>query len=426
MSFPIRLAILGAGNRGSRYATYAHERPDLVRVVAVAEPRPFFREQLASEHDIAPDGVFTDWQAFLAAPRMADAVVIATQDAEHLEPAVACARQGYHILLEKPLAPGAEECAAIVEAAIAGGGIFAVCHVLRYTAYTTRLKELLDSGRIGDIVSVQHLEPIGFWHFAHSYVRGNWRNEALSSPILLAKSCHDLDWLRSIIGRSCTHVSSFGSLHHFRPEQRPAGAADRCVACSVEADCPFSALRIYGEHVRQGNTGWPINVITTDPTEAGVRRALEDGPYGRCVYACDNDVPDHQVVAMQFAGGVTATFTLTAFTDMRDRETRIFGTRGELTGNGRTISIYDFLTRQTETIAVAPGSDGSILSGHGGGDRALIAAFVDAVGHNDPSRIRSGPLETLETHLSVFAAEQARNTMQVVELRQPYLASGDV
>jgi predicted dehydrogenase len=314
------------------------------------------------------------------------------------------------------MAPSPDECRRIVAAARRSDVLLAVCHVLRYTRYTERLREIVASGRLGEIVSVAHLEPVGYWHQAHSFVRGNWRREADSAPMLLAKSCHDLDWIRHLIGRPCLQVSSFGGLHHFRPETRPAGAAERCLDCAVEPSCPYSAPKLYLGRVRAGHTGWPVDVLTTDVTEEGVTRALRTGPYGRCVHACDNDVVDHQVVALAFAGGATASFTMTGFTRQRDRETRVFGTRGELFGDGRTLEIHDFLTDRTETIDVAVASDGSIATGHGGGDARLMEAFVAALATGDRSQIRSGPEESLETHLMVFAAETARREGRVVSL----------
>ena len=413
---PIRLIILGAGSRGSTYAAYARQHPDQLQIVGVAEPRDVYRERLADDYDIPFDNVWYDWREVASRPRFADGVIITTQDAMHAEPAVAFANLGYHILIEKPLAPNADDCRLIVDAAKRNGVIFAVCHVSRYTHYTQQLKAVLDAGRIGEIVSIQHLEPVGYWHQAHSFVRGNWRNEAESSPMLLAKSCHDLDWLRYIIGQPCTHVSSFGSLKHFRPEEKPPGAGDRCLDCSVEPDCPYSAIKIYLGRVGRGETGWPVNVLTPDVTPETVTEALRTGPYGRCVYHCDNDVVDHQVVNMQFANGATASFTMTAFTSKRARETHIFGTRGELYGNGSKIEIYDFLTETTTTVETGQDSDDSILTGHGGGDYGIMQHFVQALATDDPSHILSGPDETLETHLMVFAAEQARHEGSVVAI----------
>lgn len=413
---PVSLIVVGAGNRGVTYANYALHHPDRLRVVAVAEPRDPWRNRFAAAHSLPDERIYTDWHEVIAQPKFADGVIIATQDAMHAEPAEAFADRGYHIMLEKPMAPNVADCRRIIAAVQRNNVIFAVCHVLRYTRYTRLLKAILDAGRIGDIVSIQHLEPVGFWHQAHSYVRGNWRNEAQSSPMLLAKSCHDLDWIRYIMGKPCTQVSSFGSLKHFRAEEKPEGAGDRCLDCAVESRCPYSAVRLYLEIAKRGETGWPISVLTPEPTVESVLDALRTGPYGRCVYSCDNDVVDHQVVNMNFVDGSTATFTMTAFTRYRDRETRIFGTRGEIYGNGEMIEVYDFLSGQTDRVETGVVSDGSILTGHGGGDHGVIASFVAALANNDPQQILSGPEETLETHMMVFAAEAARREGRVVDL----------
>jgi predicted dehydrogenase len=413
---PVELLIVGAGSRGTRYAEYAIEHPELARVVGVAEPREFFRARLAARHALSPATTVADWRYLLERPKFADAVIIATPDALHMEPAVAFARQGYAILLEKPMAPDPQSCQRIVEAAQAHSIMFAVAHVMRYTNYTQQLKDLVTSGLIGEIVSIQHLEPVGYWHYAHSYVRGNWRNEAESSCMLLAKSCHDIDWLRYIMGQRCVQVSSFGSLMHFRKEGKPteAGDAKRCLDCAYEPRCPYSAKRFYQSLLEQGNLGWPLDVITTDFTQSGLMAVLQHGPYGRCVYESDNDVVDHQVVNLLYVNGATASFTMIGPSEFRDRQTTIFGTRGELRGDGRKIVHYDFLTTRTQEIVTKLPE--TRLSGHGAGDYSLMQHFVAAVAHRDPSLILSGPTESLETHMTVFAAERARRENRVVQV----------
>ena len=407
------LLIVGAGQRGQAYAQYALEHPERAVVRAVAEPREFQRQQMARQYGISSDHLFGDWKEPASKKRMADAVVIATQDKMHTDPAVAFADMGYDVLLEKPMAPTEAECRKIVESAERNGIMFAVAHVLRYTKYTRKLKEIVDSGRIGEVISIQHLEPVGYWHQAHSYVRGSWRNEAESTFMLMAKSCHDLDWIRYFAGASCAKVSSFGNLKHFKPENKPAGAAKRCLDCAVESACPYSAPKIYLGMYHAGQHNWPVSYITTDISEEGILAALRDGPYGRCVYDCDNDVVDHQVVNMEFANGVTASFTMTAFTKMTHRQTMIFGTHGQIKGDGERIEIYDFRTDQTEVIEVNSQA-ADLTGGHGGGDMGLMQSFVDAVSSRDKSKILSGPTETLETHLMVFAAEKSRREGTVV------------
>jgi predicted dehydrogenase len=410
----VSVLIIGAGSRGGGYADLIAGMPERARVAGVAEPREEFRSKFLAEHAVEPQQVFTDWRQAAERPRFADAVVIATQDAMHVEPAVAFAEKGYHVLLEKPMAPNEADCRRIV-AAVNGKVIFAVGHVMRYTLYSRAMKRLLDSGALGDIVSMQHLEPVGFWHQAHSFVRGSWGNEAESSPMLLAKSCHDLDWIRYMMGKRCMQVSSFGNLKHFRKENQPAGAADRCLDCGMEATCPYSAARFYLGRVEQGKLGWPVDVLAANPTKESVTEALRTGQYGRCVYACDNDVVDHQVVNMSFEDGSSAAFTMTAFNRGYGRITRIFGTHGEVYGDGEKIEHYDFLTGATKLVDINAG-DHTLAGGHGGGDGGLMDSFIAAIAENDQGKVLSGPEESLETHLMVFAAERARKEGRVVEV----------
>jgi predicted dehydrogenase len=416
---PVTAVIAGAGGRGTTYALYAKEHPDLLKIVGVAEPREWYRQKMVEAHNIPADAVFNDWQELAACPRMADMVVIATQDAMHADPAVAFAKKGYAILLEKPMAPTEAECRRIFQAIKENGNLFAVCHVMRYTTYTQKLKELVVAGTIGEIVSIQHLEPVGYWHQAHSFVRGNWRNEAESSFMLLAKSCHDLDWLSYIMGEHCLSISSFGSLNHFKKSQKPvqAGEAKRCFDCAYDAECPYSARKIYLGRFEKGETGWPVDVVAPNATRESLTAALRSGPYGRCVYECDNDVVDNQIVNLLFENGKTACFTMTAFNTGGDRKTRLFGTRGEIYGDGQHIEINDFLTDQKTVIDTAAG-DASILGGHGGGDYGLMHRFVAAVAGNEPGQILSGADESLESHQMVFAAEQARRENRVVNLER--------
>ncbi|MCD4831514.1 MAG: Gfo/Idh/MocA family oxidoreductase [Anaerohalosphaeraceae bacterium] len=417
----VKLIVIGAGSRGTGYAGYTALHPEQAQVVGVAEPREFYRNKMVSDYNIPPENVFMDWKELAEREKFADAVIIATQDTMHVEPAVAFAKKGYHILLEKPMATNEQDCCRIAEAAAENKIILSVCHVLRYTPYTMKLKEIIDSGIIGDVVNIQHLEPVGYWHQAHSFVRGNWRKESESTPMLLQKACHDIDWLRYIMDTPCVKVSSFGNLKHFRKENKPQGAGSRCMDCSCEAQCPYSAKKIYiGNRAEKDDFGWPNNVLTSDLTVQGVTEAVRDGPYGRCVYECDNDVVDHQVVNMLFEDGKTASFTMTAFTEHLSRKTHIFGTHGSLYGDGKKIEHFDFLTDKHEVIDTQL-SDGSIAAGikggHGGGDYGIMKNFIaSVVGDNGSNCISSGPQESLEAHLMVFAAEKARRNGIVVEL----------
>lgn len=412
----LRVAIVGAGARGSAYAHHLDDSAGRAVVGAVAEPREVIRKELGSRYAIPEGARFAHWQDMVVAPRSCDAVIISLHDSEHLDAATAFAAAGYDILLEKPMAPTLVECRRIVAAAEEANVWLGVCHVLRYTPYTTLVRSLVEGGAIGDIVNVQHLEPVGFWHFAHSYVRGNWCAEATSAPVLLTKSSHDIDWLSYIIGRPVTRVSSFGSLLHFRPEHAPEGAGERCLDCAVEDACAYSAVRVYRKGLTPGLRESSFTaVVAPEYTEDALTDALRSGPYGRCVYGGQNDVADHQVVSIEYAGGVTAGFTLTAFSPLENRRTRIFGTKGQIATDGSTVELFDFRSSSTTLHEPVIGA-ASAGEGHAGGDVAMIKAFVRALCDGEPIHFSSDGRTSLETHEIVFAAEEARLDGTVVSL----------
>lgn len=413
----VSFIVVGAGCRGNNYTEYAKAHPEECEVVAVCEPIDERRDLFGETFGIPVERRFKDWREILDMPKLADAALVCTQDALHKEPAIALAEKGYHLMLEKPMAPTPEDCKAIYDAVEKNGVMLAICHVLRYTLFNRKFKELIESGIIGKVHNIQLLEPVGSWHQAHSYVRGNWRKESESSPMLLAKSCHDLDLLNYFTPARCKRVSSFGSLSYFTKANQPEGAADRCTDCpeGIESKCPYSALQIYVRWFGNRLDQWPCNVLTLGGTMDALMEALREGPYGCCVFACDNDVVDHQVVAMEFEDGATATFTMTAFTKIAGREIYAMGDQGALRCTDEGILHYDFLTNNVNKIEFDMG-DGAITSGHGGGDFGLMGSFIGAVRENNPKLITSGPDVSLESHLMVFAAERARRNGTVETL----------
>ncbi len=414
---PVTLAIMGAGMRGAHaYGRFALDNPELARVVAIAEPDEQRRRCMSAEHDLADDCVYADWRDLLAAGRLADGLIVATPDRLHVEPTLAALDAGYDVLLEKPIAPTEEEVEQVARAARASGSSVTVAHVLRYTPFATQLRRLLDEGAIGRLVGVSLHENTGWWHFAHSFVRGNWRRAELASPMLLAKSCHDLDLLRWFAGAPCTSVASVGGLHHFTADNAPAGAPDRCTdGCPVADECPFYAPRLYLEQLAEV-TGWPVSAMTDDPSPEGRLRALREGPYGRCVYRCDNDVADHQAVLLGFDNGVTATLTVSAFTADNTRTIKLMGTRGEIGGrlDSGDIELRPFTPEPASSSQVGAG-----FGGHSGGDEALMTAFCEHL-----RRRRAGETgasltsleESLDSHRMAFAAERARAANSLVRL----------
>jgi predicted dehydrogenase len=409
---PVTAAIMGAGARGNGYASYAARYPHELKIVGVAEPIPHRNESMAAGHGIPAEHRWDTWERVFEGPRFCDAIVITTPDHLHYGPALAALERGYDLLLEKAIAQSWAECRDIFTRAQENRAIVGVGHVMRYSPYFRMLKHVVDSGRIGDVVSVQHLEPIEHIHMSHSFVRGNWRNTAESNPILLSKSCHDLDILCWILGRPCRRVQSFGSLRVFRREMKPEGATARCAdGCAVEATCPFSALRIY---VR-GGTRWLHHKDTPGEDEASILEWLSRTNYGRCVYQLDNDVVDHQTVNMEFDGEITAALSMEGLTSYGGRRTRIMGTRGDLVGDERRLDVYDFAERKRYEWTVA--EHAKQLGGHGGGDSGLVRDWVQAISRRDEGLLTSTLAASMESHLIGFTAEQSRHeggTLKVI------------
>jgi len=400
---PVTAVVLGAGNRGNAYASYADSYPDELKIVGVAEPIPYRRDTFAKRYGIPKEHQWVTWEHALEIPKFADALIITMPDNLHYEPAMQGMKLVYNLLLEKAMAQTWKQCTDILHRSRKHDNIVAICHVLRYTSYFRKIKEIVDSGELGEVVSIQHLEPVHHIHMAHSFVRGNWRNKEESNSMILSKSCHDTDILRWLVGKSCKRVSSFGSLKHFREEKAPPGSTARCTdGCKAEAECPYSAMRIY-----LGNPGWMLNHLDiSDTKEETVLNALRTGPYGKCVYRTDNNVVDHQVMIMDFDDEITASFNMEAFTHYGGRRTRIFGTKGDIIGDEQTLTFTKFLTGEQAKWDVSMGSE--IESAHGGGDYGLVHDFVQAISQQNVSLLSSTIDASVESHLMGFMAEESR------------------
>lgn len=412
------LIVIGAGSRGRTYTDIA-KRIGGFRVVGVAEPIRERREYIQKTHGIPDEMCFGTWEPLLAMPRVADAAIISTMDRDHFAPAMAAIEKGYHLLLEKPVAPTPEQCWQIEAAARKQGVSVLVCHVLRYTTFFKALRNVIDSGMLGTVYHIQHAEGVGNVHQSHSFVRGNWGNSDKSSFMLLQKSCHDMDILTWLLRRDCTRASSFGSLNYFLPENAPADAPERCTdGCPHAAECPYNAVKLYYDDKKNS---WFRCAATQkpDPTDEDVMETLRTTQYGKCVFKCDNNVVDHQTVNLEYDGGATVSFTMCAFT-RGARDIRIMGTKGELTARmGKPeLEIFDFLTRETKIIPITDMvTDESIVGGHGGGDTGIVYAFRDLLNGLRPD-LRDSLRESCETHMIAFAAEESRLTGAVVDVKQ--------
>ena len=391
-----KLAVVGYGQRGSIYANYALQNPQEFVVAAIVEADPDRKKLAESKHDCP---VFSDYRDFLKADIEADLVAVATQDKDHREHAIACMEAGYDLLLEKPIATSLEDCEAIYECAVKNNRKVIVCHVLRYTPFYSKLKEVVDSGVLGDIVTMNTTECVGYYHQAHSFVRGPWHNSEESSPMILAKCCHDMDMIRYILGKKCKRVSSFGSLTHFTEKNAPCDSAEYCSDCPC-TDCVYKAQTIYEREA------FFRGYFTTDISDEGDwREKLVHSPYDKCVYKCNNDVVDHQVCIFEFEDGVTVSHTMNAFSKTIYRDIKIHGTKAELVGNmedlylelrpfGGEVVRYDF-------------SDANTSGNHGGGDISMMhSLYLERNGMPAPGITYIDV--SIDSHRMSFGAERSR------------------
>ena len=405
--------LIGAGLRGGYvYSQYALDHSDEFQVVAVAEPDKERRELFAAKHHIPAEMCFESYEELLEKDKMADCAMVCTQDKLHYEPVVMAMEKGYHVLCEKPMSPDKEEIIRMGAMAKRYNRILSVCHVLRYSPFFSKLKELLEEGRIGRLMAIQHMEEVGYWHHAHSFVRGNWRNSEESSPMILQKCCHDMDIMLWLADSRCESISSFGELSYFKEENAPEGAAAYCLdGCPHRDECAFYAPRFYLEHPKAVEDG--LVYAVTDPADPShVLEALKKGPYGRCVFHCDNTVVDHQTVDIKFENQVTASFLMTAFTNQCARRIRLMGTKGELKGDmdAGVIELTDFVSGNQEKIQLH-----TPAKGHNGSDMSMMHDFVRMIGEGKKGKTDAAV--SVESHLMALAAEEARKTEQIIEFR---------
>lgn len=457
MTQPIDVVLIGAGERGANaYGSYALNNPDQLRFVAVAEPIPERRASFSAQHHIPSGNQYESWEGLLERPQLGRAALICTQDRQHTAPALAALEAGYEVLLEKPIATTPRDCNLLVKQAEVSGQRLQVCHVLRYTRHFQKMRQIIHSGLLGQIVNIAHRENVSYWHMAHSYVRGHWANRDQSSSMILAKCCHDFDILTWMLGRKCQLLSSVGSLLHFRNENAPEDAPEYCLdGCPAANSCPYYAPFIYidllplwrsfGEtatglphlvaitqqrapgllkmltwmakdlHQVSDYRGWPRSVVTMDPTSENLRAALSRGPYGRCVYHCDNNVVDHQVILMQFEGGLSVSLTMHGHSDIEERTTRIEGSRATLLAQFGLGGSWIEVKEHRSGNRLRYDTSGPV-GGHGGGDEGLMRAFVQSL--RDPAQDDlTTAQEALESHLMAFAAEQARLEGTVIRMK---------
>lgn len=409
---PVSIVAIGAGNRTNKYLEYVRRHPEKVNLVGVVELNAIRRKYVAERFGLEPSQCYEDYHDFFKNPVQADAVMICTPEDMHFEPCMMAIQAGYHVLLEKPIAQTLEECLAIGQAARANNVLVSVCHVLRYHPYFAKIKELVSSGELGEIISINHRTSVGIDRSAHSFVRGIWRQEAVTNPMLMSKCCHDIDFLLWLTKTPCRKLTSFGSLRWFKEKNAPEGSALRCIDCQVERTCPFSAINLYRER-----RDWISNfdVPQGKTIEEVIEDQLREGMYGRCVYHCDNDVVDHQIVSMEMESEVTVNFSMDIFTLKDYRETHISLTKGEIDGDETRLRVRHF---RGAAETVYDFSDIAHSPFHAGADLNIVADFVDAIqtGRRD---VVTNIEHSVESHRICFEAERSRREMRTILFSNP-------
>ncbi len=421
----LKVAILGVGSRGANtYGDYLNTLKDKVEISAICDIDTTKLEHYQKAYHVSKEKCFTNWDDFFQAGKLADLLIIATLDQQHFEPAMKALDLNYHLLLEKPISPSISECIAIENKAKEKNRFVIICHVLRYTIFYRKIKEIIDSKMIGNIIHINSVENVGYWHQAHSFVRGNWQNSNETAPMILAKCCHDTDLLNWLIDKNPLSLSSYGHLTYFKKENAPSGSALRCIDCQVRDKCPYDAIRYYVEGSKnKENLGWPYDVVTLNPTTKSLFEAIKTGPYGKCVFHCNNNVVDHQVVNIQYEDEITVTHTMCAFSYDCYRTLKVYGTLGDIEANSLTnqIIVHEFVNNKETIIDVTKLTQD--LSGHMGGDHIMLNEFISLLeGKN--AQIDSSIEKSVLSHLICMAAEESRlnngKTIQIAEFKKQH------
>lgn len=399
----IKAIVIGAGSRGQfSYGKYALDNSQDIEFIAVSEPNDIRRIQFCKDHNINDKNIYKDWKALLERDKFADVVFICTPDNKHFNAALAALNKGYDLLLEKPIAPTYEECEILSKRATEMGASVAVAHVLRYTPFFNTIKNLIDSKNFGNIRGINYIESIGHIHYSHSFVRGSWRNENLCAPMILSKSCHDIDMILYLINSECTNISSYGSKGYFSKDNKPKGSPHRCLeGCPIEKDCPYYAPKVY----INGKERWLAHLGLKNTNKEEILENLKSSHYGLCIYDCDNDMIEQQDVLLKFKNNVNVSFSMSAFTKEISRTVKIMMEMGEISGDlhNNKIEINNFKTGETTIIE----NVSSNTKGHGGGDNGLMKDFIKHLQNKDLYPLETSIQKAIQSHKIALLAHKA-------------------
>ena len=421
---PVTAIIVGAGHRAFVYSKLAKTDPDKLKIVGVADPNPVRRQKAMEEFGFGEDMCFESADDLAKKGKLADAIINGTMDEQHLVTSIPLLNAGYDMLLEKPFAVNEKEMRELVACAKKNNSKVMICHVLRYTPFYYGIKEIVNSGEIGDIINIQTTEHVSYHHLSTSYVRGKWANsKKCHTSMLLAKCCHDLDIMMWMMSETKPKkISSFGGKFQFKPENAPAGAGTICMKdCPLVDTCVYSTKRLYIDHPdRWAFYVWDALEGIKNPTiEDKINLMKSDSPYARCIYKCDNDVVDHQSVMVEFESGATGTHNMVGGSSEPRRDIHIIGTKGEIFGNFEdskftVLKINPSPDAHNEECDVeehdlkVTGDMVGAYGGHGGGDERLAADFVKFIRGEEHSLACTSIFDSVAGHLSVYLADQSR------------------
>lgn len=381
----INIGLIGTGGRSVAYVPLClSDIRENVRIKAIADIDPEKMKSYSSKYfsqDNQPE-FYTDYSLMLDDEEI-DAVIICTPDTMHREMAIAALNKGKHILLEKPMATTIEDSIAIYGESLKQDLVFRLGFVLRYTGVYKKIKELVASGVLGKIITVEAKEQLGYLHGA-SFFRRWHRFKKNNGGFLNAKCSHDMDILNWIIEDEPLYVSAFGGRGYFN---RKDGASDACTDCRLRFGC-----RYYYKYSDYGAFNCTENI---------------------CPFNVEKDIVDHEVVNIEYCKGVTACFTVTMLSAEATRKMAVFGSEATLYADFAkgVIEVKHIRPADAETYTMSPAS-----SGHGGGDEILYCDFIDAIrneAQTGKSDARAGMLSTL----MALAAEKSMEQRKVINIQ---------
>lgn len=406
----INVAIIGVGSRGGEvYGKLMFDLPKKYKITALCDINQETLTYYQKKFALKKKDTFLTEEEFFKEKR-ADLLVVATMDNDHVRQALIGLKLGYNILLEKPISKNKEELLTLLKTAKEVKRKVIVCHVLRYAPAFVKTKELLDSGKIGQLITINAYEKVAYWHQAHSFVRGRWKSSEETVPMILAKCCHDLDLLTYYANSKAKSVSSIGELSYFNEKNAPKYATKYCYSCPKVDECIYSAKRIYltdkpSVLKTMDLNDWPQNTVVNMPvTKIKLEKALRKGPFGRCVFYCNNDVVDNQIVMINFKNNVKATLTMSAFNTGGRRYT-LSGTKGEIvldeSNDTLTLEIFGGKTYHYDMAKLSKNH-----ANHGGGDLCLVNDLYNIL--TGKQKATSGLDVSIESHLIAIASETSR------------------